>query len=508
MVVLISNETELNNWLSSAITDDAHATTDFAITSNLSGTNTIGSGRYFDGFGFTITVSVSSFNGIFPMAGGTVRSLKVITSSGFSSASSQAVLMRATGDLPYGNVDRVTVDLDLNGHTLSTAGFCYQSNTVQMTFTQCVFKGRAIGVGGSGFVGHCNNQNHIFQNCVSSCTSTSGSGNVASCYINGVSTSNGSGNFSGCIAYTRTVSNSSFSGFIGRARGTNTFNSCYYYCSYNNSGSAFFQTDDAFTQVFYNQGNYAYVQDITKGTLYITTSTTNAVVLNDSFALLSNGPTANFAPTIASGGEFNTSWSGTGTSSQFQTGGSYPFNVGVAPPILSNFSSSPWTGYSGANNIPSLDYSVICIVKGTLIRTPTGEVAVENLRVGDIIETGSGPLPVKSLFSRSFIGNENLVPRKIPAHKYGEGMPHTDLYVSQWHALYIDGKFHHTRCLGYEPETSYYNNVFEYYHVGVEKYPEVMYANGMPVETSGFKFRPHVYEECGPEECKIMVRDL
>lgn len=86
-------------------------------------------------------------------------------------------------------------------------------------------------------------------------------------------------------------------------------------------------------------------------------------------------------------------------------------------------------------------------------------------------------------------------------------MPHTDLYCSQWHALYFNNKYHHVRCLGYKPEHSFYGTTIEYYHIGVEKYPEVMYANGMPVETCGHHYRPRVYEECGPEECKIMVRE-
>jgi Hint domain len=85
-----------------------------------------------------------------------------------------------------------------------------------------------------------------------------------------------------------------------------------------------------------------------------------------------------------------------------------------------------------------------CFLPGTRIKTTGGEINIEELRIGDNVLTAAGEaMPIK------FIGRRNIS-RKRTAPWSGEGpvkispfainskAPHSDLYVSPWHAIYID----------------------------------------------------------------------
>jgi hypothetical protein len=87
-----------------------------------------------------------------------------------------------------------------------------------------------------------------------------------------------------------------------------------------------------------------------------------------------------------------------------------------------------------------------CFLPGTRIKTPDGEVNVEELRIGDNVLTVSGETkPIK------FIGCRKVSRRRTGPWKNGEGpvkisrfaidgkAPHSDLYISPGHAIYIDG---------------------------------------------------------------------
>lgn len=97
-------------------------------------------------------------------------------------------------------------------------------------------------------------------------------------------------------------------------------------------------------------------------------------------------------------------------------------------------------------NYTALDYADLpCFVRGTLIRTASGDRPVEELQVGDMVETGdhglqpirwigSSPLSVRDLLARS-----KLKPIRIPANAFGAGMPTRDLFVSPQHRILLSG---------------------------------------------------------------------
>jgi hypothetical protein len=87
-----------------------------------------------------------------------------------------------------------------------------------------------------------------------------------------------------------------------------------------------------------------------------------------------------------------------------------------------------------------------CFLAGTRIKTPEGETNIEDLQIGDNVLTASDEAkPIK------FIGRRKVSRECAGPWKKGEGpvkisrfaidgkAPHSDLYVSPGHAIYIDG---------------------------------------------------------------------
>jgi hypothetical protein len=143
-----------------------------------------------------------------------------------------------------------------------------------------------------------------------------------------------------------------------------------------------------------------------------------------------------------------------------------------------------------------------CFLPGTRIKTSEGETNIEELRIGDNVLTASGEAkPIK------FIGRRK-VSRKRARSWNGEGpvkisrlaidgkAPHSDLYVSPGHAIYIDGVL--------IPASNLVNGVtivadakpdalsLTYFHIELETH-EAILAEGLAVES----FRhdnPHAFD--------------
>lgn len=102
-----------------------------------------------------------------------------------------------------------------------------------------------------------------------------------------------------------------------------------------------------------------------------------------------------------------------------------------------------------ANIPPSIPVSapaqVGCFVAGTMILTAEGEKAVEALREGDVLVTASGEcVPLVWLGRRTIdtakaANRLQLLPVRIKAGAFAEGMPSRDLFVSADHAMFLDG---------------------------------------------------------------------
>src|SRR5262249_41570206 len=85
-------------------------------------------------------------------------------------------------------------------------------------------------------------------------------------------------------------------------------------------------------------------------------------------------------------------------------------------------------------------------LRGTLIRTPSGEREISTLAIGDLVITYSGQeRPIKWIGRRSFHRDASkpwsadVAPIKVARSALTEGVPQRDLYLSPRHALYLDG---------------------------------------------------------------------
>jgi Hint domain len=134
----------------------------------------------------------------------------------------------------------------------------------------------------------------------------------------------------------------------------------------------------------------------------------------------------------------------------------------------------------------------MCLLRGTAIMTPRGEVSIEDLRIGDLVETVRGEaLPVKWIGRhvyrrRSLTWNEAVVPIRIRRFALDGRNPHKDLYISPGHALYIDGVLLRATDLvngtSIAPAFPREVEVIEYYQIVLATH-EVFLAEGAPVES-------------------------
>jgi hypothetical protein len=134
--------------------------------------------------------------------------------------------------------------------------------------------------------------------------------------------------------------------------------------------------------------------------------------------------------------------------------------------------------------------SAMCFLRGTSVMTPTGEVFIEDLQIGDRVETVSGEARTvkwigRNLYKRSGLSwNDGVVPIRICCHALGHDTPRRDLYLSPGHALFIDGVLIRVRDLvnGTSIAPAPHSETIEYFQIVLDSH-DVILAEGVPAET-------------------------
>ncbi len=139
-----------------------------------------------------------------------------------------------------------------------------------------------------------------------------------------------------------------------------------------------------------------------------------------------------------------------------------------------------------------LGFQLTCFCRGTMILGEGGEVAVEDLKVGDRVVTLSGALkPIRWIgMALDLVTRINRTARPVIVRQgaLAAGVPHRDLYLTHGHALYLDSAIGgvlipvenlvNHRSIVWD-ETA---RVVEHYHIELEDH-DVVLAEGAPAET-------------------------
>ena len=135
-----------------------------------------------------------------------------------------------------------------------------------------------------------------------------------------------------------------------------------------------------------------------------------------------------------------------------------------------------------------------CFLRGTTIRTAQGDRKIEDLAAGDLLPTVFGGMcPIQWIGRYRYRKSDpakawvrTIQPIRISRSALGPDVPHADLYISETHALLIDGVLVAAgnlvndttiiRCDMRELDK------LEFFHIKLERH-DVIYAEGAPSET-------------------------
>lgn len=151
-------------------------------------------------------------------------------------------------------------------------------------------------------------------------------------------------------------------------------------------------------------------------------------------------------------------------------------------------------GDDGANTFTGNTFNITdaieCFMPGTMIMTPSGEVAVETLKIGDLVTTHDGRSePVRWMgrhtVSTVFADKLKTLPIRIKANALDDNMPSRDLLVSPGHAILVDGALVQAAALvngsSIVQETAV-PKTFTYHHIELAAHALVV-AENTPAET-------------------------
>jgi len=155
------------------------------------------------------------------------------------------------------------------------------------------------------------------------------------------------------------------------------------------------------------------------------------------------------------------------------------------------YSGTKPTGYTVSADPTGLErVTFACFVAGTRISTARGEIAVEDIAVGDKVwaQLGGGLAPVtwvghRKINCAAHPKPHNVWPVRVAAGAFGVARPCRDLFLSPDHAIYVDGvlipvkHLINGRSIAQVPMDE-----VTYYHVELPNH-EVLVAENLPTES-------------------------
>lgn len=154
------------------------------------------------------------------------------------------------------------------------------------------------------------------------------------------------------------------------------------------------------------------------------------------------------------------------------------------------------TGYKlGENSNGSVIFEV-CFLAGTSISTLDGTIAIEQISIGDIVETFDWKNNQTSNASITWVGKKYMntkpylsddlagYPVRVLKNAISENIPNKDLLITPEHCLFFEGNFIPARMLVNGRSIYYDRSItsYDYYHIETEQH-SVIRANGMLTES-------------------------
>ncbi|MEM9716519.1 MAG: Hint domain-containing protein [Pseudomonadota bacterium] len=170
------------------------------------------------------------------------------------------------------------------------------------------------------------------------------------------------------------------------------------------------------------------------------------------------------------------------------------FTLGVGADLTQAISDESW-------GIDNVEVGYVCFASGTLIDTIFGEIAVEDLKPGNLVRVLNGQFkPIRWIGSQSFTAADlrtdpKLCPVKIKQGAFGNNTPSQDLKLSRQHRVLIQSKIAKNQTgsrrvlvpakdllILPDVECCSADRGVTYFHILFEKH-EVVFSNGIPTES-------------------------
>ncbi|OYV38634.1 MAG: hypothetical protein B7Z80_09490 [Rhodospirillales bacterium 20-64-7] len=229
------------------------------------------------------------------------------------------------------------------------------------------------------------------------------------------------------------------------------------------------------------------------GTITFGSGNGNKLVLTNYISTMTT-PIYGFAPgdTIQFDNGANAGTGGTTLTSNGN--GTYTVNVTGSNVVLSNVTLAPGvTPLQVSAQAGTGGYDIGgCFLTGSLIGTPSGEVAVENLQVGDVVTAlEAGQTVAKTVkwvgyrhVKAGELSGDDAHPVRIKAGAFAENTPARDLLITNEHCIVVAGQLTPVRLLvnGRSIIVDTSISTFTYYHVELEEHG-ILLAEGLAVES-------------------------
>lgn len=147
--------------------------------------------------------------------------------------------------------------------------------------------------------------------------------------------------------------------------------------------------------------------------------------------------------------------------------------------------------YDGQNT-----YIGVCFLAGSMIRTPDGDCAVENIQIGDEVVTFDWKSNADRVSPVVWVGKAHVsvrpdlpddaagYPVRILKNAVADGVPYKDMLITAEHCLFFENRFVPARMLVNGVSIFYDKTIrsYDYYHVETEHH-SVITADGMLTES-------------------------